>query len=86
MSMNFPQQVSQANFKKPVYVKEIKGAGAEYGKIQSYVRMDDIGNMTQVSSNHWEADSLSGLKNDNGTNRVYHFDNQTAGQILNQLA
>lgn len=43
---------SMCGMNKPVFVKEIQGAG---GKANSFVNVNDIANIYQVSNNHWEA-------------------------------
>ena len=66
---------------KPVFVKEIQGAG---GKTNSYVNINDIANISQVGDNHWEAQGING-KNIYGGVAIYHFDNTSASQIINYM-
>lgn len=83
MAMNLPG----INYgKQPMFVKEMDGAGSANGVNQSFANINDIANLQQVSPGHWEADSRSGLKNPNGTTKVYHFDDLGARQILNYMA
>lgn len=82
MCFNMPP----AYAKVPMFVREINGAGEAYGTKQSYVNIQDVANIEQVSANHWEGKSKSGLKNLDGSDRVYHFDNQGAQQIVNYMA
>ncbi len=71
---------------QPIFVKEAKGAGSDYGIKQSYVNINDVASLEQISEDHWEAKSLSGQKTPNGQEKVYHFDNNGAQQILNYMA
>lgn len=64
----------------------MEGTGSNYGTKQSYVNINDIANIEQISENHWEAQSISGQKTPEGTNKVYHFDNNGVQKILNYMA
>ena len=66
---------------KPVFIREIQGAG---GKNNSFVNINDIANIHQISDNHWEAQGINGT-NIYGGPVVYHFDNASAGQIINYM-
>jgi len=80
MSMNVP-----AN-KAPIFVKEMKGAGEAWGCKDNHVNINDIANLHQISDNHWEADSISNVKNPDGSDTVYHFDDKTAQEITGYTA
>ncbi len=70
----------------PMFVREMNEAGKAHGIKNSFVDVNDIANLQQVSSNHWQGYSKSGIKNIDGSERVYHFDGQGAARILNYMA
>ena len=70
----------------PMFVREMNEAGKAHGIKNSFVDVNDIANLQQVSSNHWQGYSKSGIKNIDGSERVYHFDSQGAARILNYMA
>lgn len=50
----------------------------------TYVNTNDITKITKISNNYWEADAING-KNLYGGPAVYHFDDNSAMQIINNM-
>lgn len=72
--------------KSGLFVREMNDAGKAHGTKNSFVNINDIASLEQISSNHWQGYSKSGAKNLDGSERVYHFDGQGAARILNYMA
>ena len=65
----------------------MEGTGSDYGIKRSYANLNNIGSIEQISEDHCEAQSLSGQRTPESTEKIYQFDNNNeAKKILNYMA